>query len=57
MVEAGQMVEKGTSAECDLALVTHCASLVARSVIIPLASFPGLSQELGNEATLHNEAS
>ena len=51
------MVEEGTSVDCDLALVIHCASLVTRSENIPLASFPGLSQELGNEATLHNEAS
>lgn len=51
------MVEEGTSVDCDLALVVHCASLVTRSENIPLASFPGLSQELGNEATLHNEAS
>ena len=51
------MVEEGTSVDCDLALVVHCASLVTRSENIPLASFPGLSQELGNEATVHNEAS
>ena len=46
-----------TSVDCDLALVIHCASLVTRSENIPLASFPGLSQQLGNEATVHNEAS
>ena len=51
------MVEKGTSVDCDLALVIHCASLVTRSEYILLASFPGLSQELGNEATLHKDTS
>ena len=49
MIEVGQMVEEATSAECDLTLVIHCASLAARLENILVASFPGLSWEPGNE--------